>query len=76
MDFAGWMITLMIIILVPLVVASIGSRSIKDINKNLYILCLGMTITLMVWIDILEVYFFVAPAGLYVFLLLGGDKNE
>jgi Ca2+/Na+ antiporter len=71
----SWVITLAIIILVPLIVASLASRSIKEIDLNLYILCLGMTISLCVWVDILEVYFFVVPAGLYAFMIFRGDED-
>jgi len=70
----GWIITLALMILIPLIVAAIASRTIKDIDLNLFLLCLGMTTTLIVWVGMLEVYFFVLPAAIYTFILLRGDE--
>ena len=64
-----WILTLVIIVVFPLIVASLASKSVTNININLYMLCLGATISILVWAGMLEVYFYVLPAGLYTFML-------
>lgn len=70
-----WILTLIIIVVFPLIVASLASKSITDININLYMLCLGATVSILVWANMLEVYFYVLPAGLYTFMLFRGSSD-
>jgi len=76
-----WVMTLIIIIVLPLIVASSASKSITDININLFMLCLGATISILVWAGMLDVYYYLLPASLYTFMLFrnvmnGGGVNE
>ena len=70
-----WVMSLVIIIILPLLVASLASGSMRDININLYLVCLGTTVSLLVWSGMLDVYFYVLPAALYTFILFRGSTD-